>query len=347
MANLENLTRFTPVDLHSITKEGKDILVICVAGQFDLPAPGKPSQEPPFPSEVQLPTQIEDIYWGEPGISSLKYEGQTAYHRPGTDIYLIGSARSPDGKPVRKMRVMLRVGSCQKQAFVVGDRKWMRGILGLKPSSPSPFVSMPLQYERSFGGVAQARGNKAPEYEPRNPVGCGFYGTQREAINNSLPNIEDPSDLINNWSDHPSPVGFGPIARNWQPRLEYAGTYDEAWVEHRAPLWPLDFDARFFQAASQGLVATPWLEGTEPVTLVGFSHESAISFPLPSYRLMAKSYFRDRVDRRLMVMDAIQIEPDKGIITLIWRTAIPVHRQLPDHEYTLVRELEPWEDVKL
>lgn len=321
--------------------------MICVAGRFDLPAPGKPSQEPPSPSEVQPPPQIEDIHWGEPGISSLKYEGQTAYHRPGTDIYLIGYARSPDGKPVRKMPVGLRVGSCQKGALVVGDRKWIRGVLGLKPCSPLPFVSMPLKYERSFGGVAQAKGNKAAKYEERNPVGCGFYSARKEALNNSLPNIENPSSLIREWSDRPSPVGFGPIARNWQPRLEYSGTYDEAWVEHRAPLWPLDFDLRFFQAASQGLVVTPWLEGGEPVTLVGFSRGGAISFPLPSHRLMAKNYFRDRVDRRLMVMDAIQIEPDKGIITLIWRTVIPVHREFANHEYTLVRELEPWEDLEL
>lgn len=320
--------------------------MICVAGQFDLPAPGKPSQEPPSPSGVQLSPQIEDIHWGEPGISSLKYEGQTAYYRPGTDIYLVGYARSPNGKPVRKMQVGLRVGSCQKRVLVVGDRKWIRGVLGLKPSSPLPFVSMPLQYERSFGGVAQAKGNKAAEYEARNLVGCGFYSARKEALDNSLPNIEDPSSLIREWSDRPSPVGFGPIARNWQPRLNFAGTYDQAWVERRAPLWPLDFDLRFFQAASQGLVATPWLEGGEPVSLVGFSHGGAISFPLPSHRLMAKSYFRDRVDRRLMVMDAVQIEPDEGAITLIWRTAIPVHRQLSDHEYTLVRELEPWENLE-
>jgi hypothetical protein len=343
MPNLENLTRFKAVDLPSMNKEGEELLVICVAGRFDLPPAGPPLQEPPKPSEEQRLPMMEDVYWGEPGASSLRYEGQTAYTRPGTDIYVSGSAWAPGGKPVPELLTAVKVGPCQKGVRVFGTRVWYRGALGLKASAPRPFESIPLRYERSFGGVAAATGKEPPAYEPRNPVGMGLYSSAKEAVEQPLPNLEDPLQLITSPTDRVSPAGFGPIARSWQPRLKLAGTYAEAWVEQRAPLWPRDFNPLFFQAASPGLVAAPWLKGGEPVVLSGFSPDGQIAFPLPRYRLLLKSVFRHRVDRRELVLDAVLLEPDARALTLVWRAAVPAHRELAQHEYSVVRELEPWE----
>lgn len=345
MPNLENLTRFRAVDLPSMNKEGEELLVICVAGRFDLPPAGRPSNEPPKPSEEQLPPVMEDVYWGEPGASSLRYEGQTAYQRPGTDIYISGHAWAPRGKPVTEMLAAVKVGPCQKGVRVFGTRVWYRGTLGLKPSAPRPFESIPLRYERSLGGVARATGNELPAYEPRNPVGVGLYGSAKEAVEQPLPNLEDPLHLLSSPTERVPPAGLGPIARSWQPRLALAGTYDDGWVEQRAPLWPTDFKPRFFNAAAPGLVASPGLKGGEAVVLAGLSPDGQFAFPLPRHRLMVKSVFRHRVDRRELALDAVQIEPDEGTLTLIWRAAVPCHRELAQHEYSLVRELEPWEEV--
>jgi hypothetical protein len=343
--NLENLTRFQAVSLPSMNKEGEELLLICVAGRFDLPPAGRPSNEPPKPSEEQRPPVMEDIYWGEPGTSSLRYEGQTAYYRPGTDIYVSGQAWAPRGKPVPEMLAAVKVGPYQKGLRVFGTRVWYRGALGLKASAPRPFESMPLRYERSFGGAARGIGDDPPEYEPRNPVGMGLYGSAKESFEQPLPNLEDPFHLMSSPTEHVPPAGFGPIARSWQPRLGFAGTYDEAWVERRAPLWPSDFDPRFFNAAASGLVASSGLKGGEPVILAGLSPDGQIAFPLPRYRLMAKSIFRHRVDRRALVLDAVHIEPDDSTLTLFWRATIPAHREFAQHEYSVVRELEPWEEL--
>jgi hypothetical protein len=345
MPNLENLTRFKAVDLLSMNKEGEELLVICVAGRFELPPAGRPSNEPPRLSEEQRPPVMEDVYWGEPGASSLRYEGQTAYMRPGTDIYVSGHAWAPGGKPVPEMLAAVKVGPCQKGIRVFGTRVWYRGALGLKASAPRPFESMPLRYERSFGGVAATTGKEAPAYEPRNPVGMGLYGSVKEAVERPLPNLEDPLHLLSSLTERVPPAGFGPIARSWQPRLGFAGTYDEAWVEKRAPLWPHDFDPRFFHAASPGLIAAPGLKGGESVVLAGFSPDGQLAFPLPRRRLMVKSIFRHRVDRRELALDAVLLEPDERALTLIWRAAIPAHRELAQHEYSLVREMEPWEEL--
>jgi hypothetical protein len=344
MPNLENLSPFHAVDLPSMKKEGEELLVIRVAGRFDLPPAGQ-SLVPPRLSEEQRPPVMEDVYWGKPGTSSLRYEGQTAYQRLGTDIYVSGHAWAPRGRPVTEMLAAVRVGPWQKGIHVFGTRVWYRSVLGLKASGPRPFESMPLRYERSFGGTAQVADNEPPAYESRNPVGVGLYGSTKEAVEQPLPNLEDPFHLMRGLTDRVNPVGFGPIARNWQPRLGFAGSYDEAWVERRTPLWPPDFDIRFFNAAAPGLVASPGLKGGEVVVLAGLSPDGQIAFPLPHHRLMVKTVFRHRVDRRELVLDAVQIEPDERALTLLWCASIPAHRELIHHEYSMVRELETWEEM--
>lgn len=39
------------------------------------------------------------------------------------------------------------------------------------------------------------------------------------------------------------------MGRSWQPRLRYAGTYDQHWMDERLPFLPEDFDLRYFQSA--------------------------------------------------------------------------------------------------
>ena len=339
MPHIENLTRFAATDLPSLDRDGRGLLLVCVSGRFELPSPGKAAAETVEPSENQPPPVFEDAYWGEPGKSSLKYEGQSCYFRPGTDIYMNGSAWAPLGRPAPVVPVNLRVGSCQQHLVAIGDRFWRRGTLsGGHISSPEPFVSMPLVYERSFGGAVAAE-----LWEPKNPVGRGLYRNSKEALDRPLPNIENPKDLIKDLTDHPAPMGVGPIARNWQPRLSYAGTYDEKWVKEDAPLWPKDLDERFFCAASPGLTSPKHLVGGEPVLLEGVAPDGGFRFALPQVRLVVKARFRKREERRLMTLDAVTLEPDEGTITLTWRAAISAHRALLEHEVTLIRELKPWE----
>lgn len=341
MPNIENLTRFAATDLPSLDRDGRGLLLVCVSGRFCLPSPGGSDSNSLKPSDQQHPPVMEDVYWGEPGKSSLKYEGQSCYYRPGTDIYLIGNAWAHAGRPTIAAPVNVSVGSCQLKIAAIGDRFWNRGALqGMHISKPKPFVSMPLTYERAFGGSAAA-----DAWEPRNPVGRGLYRSSKEALDQPLPNIEDPSQLIKSIKDRPTPIGTGPIARNWQPRLGYAGSYDEKWKKEHAPFWPKDFDERFFCAAAPGLTAPKHLRGGEPVVLEGVAADGAFRFALPKIRLLAKARFHQREERRLMTLDAVTFEPDEKVVSLTWRTAIPAHRALFDHEVTLIRELDPWEEA--
>ena len=47
------------------------------------------------------------------------------------------------------------------------------------------------------------------------------------------------------------PMALGPVGRGWRPRLSYAGTYDQHWIDEVFPFLPADFDDRYYQAAPE------------------------------------------------------------------------------------------------
>lgn len=123
-------------------------------------------------------------------------------------------------------------------------------------SAPEPFVTIPLRYENAFGGTVQTQDGGVVAQEPRNPVGCGLYLHQKGAMDQRLPNLEDPENRITSWDGAAIPSSYGPIPAGWQPRLGLAGTYDKQWVDERIPLWPQDINPRFFCAATPDLIVS-------------------------------------------------------------------------------------------
>lgn len=157
--------------------------------------------------------------------------------------YLVhGRAFAPGGTPVRGVGVRATVGARVKTLHVLGDRYWNVGY-GAAPSEPTPFVEMPLSWDRAFGGAG---------FSP-NPIGRGAAEVPAEggATLHPLPNIEDPRALIVDPSDRPAPVGFGPIDPMWPQRARKAGTYDDAWLKSRFPALPDDLDWTYFNLAPQ------------------------------------------------------------------------------------------------
>ena len=181
MAKLENLSPFAAQARLSMAQDSRLLLQIVATGRFALPEPNQSASTPIQLCDQQRPAALEDQYWGEPGESSLRYEGQTAFVRPGTDIYLNGTAYAPDDRAVETMTVHLRVGPCSRSLSVFGDRRWQNKAGRLEATAAEPFRSIPLLYERSFGGGAQSTAGGQPLVEPRNPVGIGLYGSAREA----------------------------------------------------------------------------------------------------------------------------------------------------------------------
>lgn len=322
----------------------EDTVLVVVAGCFRMPAPGELLADVALVLNAeQPPVPLGDSYVGEPGRSSLRWEGQAGCVRAGTDIYLQGHACAPSGQTVRQLPISVRVGPYERHAMVFGDRVWQRGLFSLRPSDPVPFATMPLLYERCFGGqLARATGEDAAAVD-RNPLGCGLYASGTDVVGQPLPNLEDPTALIRSPSDRPLPQGFGPVARGWMPRRAFAGSYDATWVAERAPLWPTDVDPRFLSAAAPGLFASPHLQGTEEVVLTGLHPSGAIRFRLPYWPLVAKFRFAHRIERRRLRLEAIFLEPDELAVTLIWRTSVSASPSMLQLRQSVVRVLQSGE----
>lgn len=329
MVDFENNTRFQHCGFILFDRMGAESAVLVIRGTFDIFPDGTLQL-----SEGQEPVCTSDEFFGEPGQSSVKFESDLALFKAATDVVLIGSAHSPDRRPVKRMDVTLRVGGVSKTIRVFGDREWRLSLGVGVPlmSEPLPFTKKPLIYERAFGGKDTTADNeKKHAWDNRNPVGVGFRVTKSKASlhHAPIPNLEAPSNLIRNWSDKPPPQSFGFIGRNWEPRLTYAGTYDESWQKNRMPLVPTDFDDRYFQGAHPDLCISPHLKGDERVTIVNASPDASIlDFHLPSYVVGVGLNMGETSERRLAVLDTVIIRPDDRKLNLIWRCTIPVGRGL-------------------
>jgi hypothetical protein len=343
MADFENTTPFSGKVMPSMDRDGVDLLLVVVAAQFVLPEPGEDARLLRL-SPIQEPPPMADEYVGEPGHSSVRREGQSPYTKPATDVYVCADACAPNGRPVTEMNVSIRIGPCAIDMRVHGDRLWQRSLtLGARPSDAAPFVKMPLVWERAYGGMATNSTEERPVFEPRNPIGCGFEHNTDDAIGRPLPNIEDPRHPLTRISDRPRPLGVGPVARHWQPRVGYSGTYDEAWKRQRAPLWPADLDERFFCGAPEYLQASPHLIGGEQVQLQGLHPAGAITFRLPALRLASRSRFIGRTVDSTPTLDGVLIETNAGRLTMYYRAAVPAPLSLIKHRETSLHLLRPGE----
>jgi hypothetical protein len=306
-------------------KDARDHCVVVVKGTFVVGRNGEPS-----PAETQEPVVATDVHYGDPATTGIQYECEFAMVKPRADVILNGQAVAPQGKPVQELTVALEIGSSRKEIRVVGDRRWERGILGFSASDPVPFVTMPLVFERAFGGSDQSHANpKHHGAEVRNLVGVGFHKNPDPATidGQPLPNLEHPRHRMWSWSDTPTPVGYGTIGRNWQPRVKYAGTYDQRWLDDRFPFLPEDFDPQYFLAAPADQ-QVPYLKGGEVVRCFNMTPEGTFELHTPRFGFPIFFRFRDRDVKTAPKLDTLIVEPDSKRFLAIWRTSVPLGRKL-------------------
>jgi hypothetical protein len=138
----------------------------------------------------------------------------------------------------------------------------------------------------------------------------------------------------------------GAIQRHWEPRRSYCGTYDERWLDERAPLLPADEDDRVNQVATPDLVAERPLSGGEEVALAGtMSGGAGVAFLLPKVAVEIDLAVKDR-DREVFrpPIDTVVIDQLFGFggqlptVELVWRAAVRAPRRMKDALVT-VREI--------
>jgi hypothetical protein len=317
MLQIENETPFKAGIAVFPDPGGVDTLYLTVRGAFTLGQALTVADEQP-------PLRLADEHWGDPASTSLKYAGEIHLLKPSTDVVLVGHAYAMGGRPVPTVDVALAVGALRKAIRVFGDRAW-KGAIDPHIGAPAPFDRMPLVYERAFGGILEMDPDTgALTRDPRNPVGVGFARLRRggEISARKLPNLEDPAHLLASPSDRPPPTSFGYIAPSWEPRRLAAGTYDEHWKNNRAPFLPADFHPRFFNAAHPDLVCKGYLQGGEEVSALHVTPSPLLRFRIPVCRFDARVHIAVAVERPLLRLETVLIEPDDRRVSLIWRGSV-------------------------
>ncbi len=233
-----NLTPFTAGHYLLPDGEGGEVVLVVVKATLDVDEQGTVAI-----AEAGAEICLVDETWAEPGRSSPCRDSDLIVGKPRVDVLVVGGqAHAPFDRPTEQLMVELHVGAQTKRMLVTGDRVWIDG----EPSVPEPFVTMPLGWERAYGGAVSRE-----QVDERNPLGIGYRGARSAdpEVASLLPNLEDPSTPMLDPQSVCAPIGFGGVGRAWLPRRPLAGTFDLAWKRERWPLAPRDFELGFHQSA--------------------------------------------------------------------------------------------------
>ncbi len=290
-------------------------LTVVVKGTFDL----VPSGECPI-SELQALLTGDEYHDGDIE-RSTRYASDLALLKPRAECLLMGSYRAPMALPVTTAAAAFRVGKVMKRLALIGDRTWTAGVLG-GSTDPLPFHTMPLCWERCFGGSG---------FEA-NPVGRGIAPARASGQGLvPLPNIESPTAMVRSAADRPAPAGAFPIAPTWPSRRAFGGTYDETWQKTRWPYFPEDFDWGYFNAAPRDQQIEGYWRGDEEIELTGLHPvEPLIRCRLPGVRprVFLHGSGADAGLREVALnLDTITLDVDTLRVYCVWRGLSEIARE--------------------
>ena len=316
-------------------KDGNKLWIVVVKATFDVLDHGKTRL-----AEKQLPVFLMPEYLGDVGQSSLVYDADLLGVKTKTDVLVRGSAWAPKGKSARSVDVEIKVGEIQKSLRVFGDRVWdTRLIRGVTLSEPKPFETIPIEFERAYGGWDSMSSNPH-----RAQAGCSQSRWNRVCdacrtlcwdarAEHRIP--ESPDQF---GTDRPQPAGFGAVACELAPRRELAGTYDGQWRMNRFPLWAEDFNPRYNNCAPEDQQAREFFRGGEAVELLNLSPAGQLSFRLPRvYPHFRTRFGREIVEHRARLVTVI-LEPDVSRVVMAWQTSLMCNRRADELDETVVAE---------
>jgi len=314
---------------------GEEVWLVAIKGAFCCAGNGTLSL-----ADEQPPVQLVPEFLSDDTPSSLKTETDFPLCKLATDVLVEGSAFAPRGEPVHKLDISLEVKNhFSKTLRVSGNREWQQQGLTIVATEPEAFTTMPLVYERAFGGEDAALvETPAPQWSTHNPVGSGYSSKHAAAEGIALPNVEYPEQLIDSWKQRPNPAGLGPVAGHWQPRVGFAGTYDEHWQRQRHPLLPLDFDSRYFQCAPADQQMQGFAVGGEHIRVTNLCPQGEWLTRIPRVSLWVDTLFNaaKKVSQRPHI-HTVKLMPDLRTLEVVWHTHLRCHADAYQLRESIVR----------
>ncbi|HEU4338562.1 MAG TPA: DUF2169 domain-containing protein, partial [Planctomycetota bacterium] len=293
-----------------------------VKGTFLL-KPGAPAEPDPKPDLVS-----GDVHEEDDDQKPLRYASDFAPVKLRTDLVLLAKCHAAKGKSAAVLRAGFRVGAWSKSVAVIGNRRWIPGVLSTGQTEPEPFTSMPITWDRAYGG----KGFK------KNPAGTG-----RVKDGGDLPNIENADRLLKSPGDGLDPAGFGPVRPDWEPRSSVKGKYDAKWLKERWPWYPEDFDFGVFNGAPRDQQIEGFLKGDEELAFENLhpEHPKYVS-RLPGLR--ARCFLAEKIDGKPQFrevplhIDSLWIDLEASKLVLVWRGMLGVRTlKMRDLDGILIR----------
>ncbi|MHB1730350.1 MAG: DUF2169 family type VI secretion system accessory protein [Leptospirillum sp.] len=176
------------------------------------------------------------------------------------EVLFSSRAFSSDGNPTDYRRVSVQVGPIAKSLDVHGDRHWERGAGGWKISPAQPFIEMPIDFSRAFGGPGDLH----------NPTGKGVALKESDGPT-PLPNIESPFAPIKSPDNRPDPDTLGPLDLACPIRISKAGSYQTGEIGKEPPPLPLNADWTLYNQALPDQWLRGYWKGGEAFVLEGLS----------------------------------------------------------------------------
>ena len=332
MWELDNQTPFEAERTWVRDKDGFHHWIIVVKATYDISEDGELSL-----SDEQLEPFHVPQYNGADGESSLRYDADLVGMKPRTDVYLNGVAYAPNERPTSQVTVSFQVDQLKKELLVYGNKIWELSMFGTaKISSPQPFLTMPITYERAYGGFDQKDPDqKRHQIDFRNPVGSGVVLNQNHLIGKLAPNIEDPAQTMGKgW-----PAGFGAIASYWSPRKEFGGTYDDKWAAQRQPLLPEDYNPKCLLCAPLDQ-QVEYLKGGNRVELRNLTPGGLLRFTLPTHSYQFETYFGSTCKRHDSELVSVIIDSAEPRLIMVWQTSLPVGSDGEYLDSTVIKQKE-------
>ena len=269
-------------------------------------------------ADEQLEPPHHDRYQFDDPASPLLLPNQLSFNKGQTDFIFDACATSRSA-PVTELPVSVSILSAgvvrSIELDVVGDQHIdAQGI-----SRRNPFNSMPLGFERAYGGGYQLGGGL--HTNEIHPEGRGYLPDQKhiQLLEHGvwLPNCYAKGESSLHYSHIKACVALGPMPVTHQARRQYAGTFDKSWQEARAPYLPDDFHPLFFQAGLEALRWDGMLSSDFQLQLTNLGGLDDCVCPVPKL-LLDVEFRQGRITGQVMDLHTVFIQPGLNTVHLIF-----------------------------
>lgn len=318
-----NTTEFAAIGFEQLHRDGYPMGVIAVRGTFDLFADG--SLQPSANQNLVMDDEFERSSHN----SQLLRVNDLVPFKPNTDITVIGYTYPPGGERLQSWQFGISVNDKRHILQCHGLRDWQRAENTWRMSKTKAVDRVPLDYRFAAGSdFAEEKSNP----NGANPIGAPSIDQTRPPKADHVPvaNIESLSDPVKDPFTKVRPANLSPIPPFWQPRLKFAGGYDKQWLQERKPQLPPDFDYKFYQSASPGMIWFGFMKGDERILLYRMLPGGKdIIFQLPRISLIAQAFWMDnRQVQMALNLDGVHIDMRElrapWRVDLTWRAWMPL-----------------------